>query len=368
MTYADFAATSPLTEVAKQAWLTAQDHIGNASATHTYGRAARSLLEDARETIASVMKVEPAEVIFTSGGTEADNLAVAGIASRGTIITSAIEHPAVRDAAELHAHRYGHQHRVVPVTSDGVIDLDAFRDLLDAQVAGVSIMAANNETGVIQPVDQIADLIQAQAPRAVLHTDAVQATGWIDIDAEAVSISGHKLGAPVGTGVLIAPRDFPLVALEAGGGQERKVRSGTLNVAGAVALAAALADRVANREALATQLREYRDRIGQCAANLDGYVTGINKDRLPHIAHVVFPGADPEALLLGMDMAQIACSTGSACSAGVHRPSHVLEAMGLADDASSALRFSLGFSTTTNDIDAIESALGRVVSMARGVR
>lgn len=366
MVYLDYAATAPLTETAKTAWLDASAITGNASATHGAGRSARSVLEDAREQIAHVLGVDPAEVLFTSGGTEADNLAIAGPAKNGRILTSAIEHPAIREAAEM-AGSTGARHDVIPVTADGVADLDALEALLSDDVRGVSVMAANNETGIIQPLDHIATLVGTRAPNAWLHTDAVQAIASVDIPSGyAMSISGHKLGAPVGIGLLVAARDYPLIPLEGGGGQERKVRSGTLNVAGAAALAAALSDAIENREERVARLTSLGRRIAKISRDAGGRLSGGNVPRLAHIVHVIFPGTDPEALLLALDMAGISCSTGSACSAGVYRPSAVLEAMG-EEGTYTALRFSVGDGTTEADIDALETALPGALEMARRV-
>lgn len=352
MTYLDYAATAPLVEPARTAWLEASGVIGNASSVHTDGRAARALLDDAREEIASLLGREAAEIVFTSGGTEADNLA---LSSGGVIVTTGIEHPAISEAAKLRG-----TVRVAPTTADGVVDVDELVRLSEGADL-VSVMAANNETGIIQPLAEIADRVSG----AALHTDAVQATGWIEIpDSYAFSVSGHKLGGPVGIGLLVASRTYPLAMIEGGGGQERKVRSGTLNVAGACALAAALAHRLEIRDELAARLSSWRDELVAAAQSLGGRQSGGDVDRLPHIAHLVFDGANPEAMIVGLDMAGIAASSGSACSAGVFRPSHVLEAMG-DPGAGSALRFSLGEGTTRDDIDRVLSALPSVVGMGR---
>lgn len=365
MIYLDYAATAPLSDVARTAWLEATQVRGNASAIHSAGRASRSILEDAREKIAGLLGVDSAEVIFTSGGTEADNLAIAGPATKGRVLYSAIEHPAVREAAEIAA-KAGSTAGAIPVTPDGVVDLGALREMLDESVGVVSVMAANNETGIIQPLEEIKEIVTERAPNARLHTDAVQAIGSVTIPGGfAISISGHKLGAPVGIGALIASRDYPLVPLEGGGGQERKVRSGTINVAGAVALAAALEDASEHRAERAELQTSFSNQIVEASGALGGYVSGGDVPRLPHMTHVIFPGTDPEALLLGLDMAGIACSTGSACSAGVYRPSAVLEAMGVEEDTYTALRFSTGEYTTQSDIDALVAALPGAVSMAR---
>lgn len=366
MIYLDHAATSPLRPEAGEAWQRAQVP-GNASAVHAAGRAARSLLEDAREKIAHLMSVHPAEVIFTSGGTEADNLAVAGLASAGPLIISAVEHPAVREAAALAAGR-GAQVITAPVTARGTVDLEALAELIETHdPAGISVMAVNNETGIIQPLPAIRDLVEQTGRRIWLHSDAVQGAGRIELPAGfAYSITGHKLGAPVGTGALICPRDFPLVPLEAGGGQERGIRSGTLNVAGAAALAAALEAHMDEREEASAAMERQREEIFAACAEVGGYPSGgAQAPRAAHIAHVIFPGADPEALMFALDSAGVCASAGSACSAGVYRPSAALVAMG--EEEACAIRFSLAPQTTDEEVARAAGIIGRCVELARGV-
>lgn len=369
MIYLDHAATSPLRPEVREAWLGAQI-TGNASSVHAAGRAARRALEDARETIAEIMGVDPAEVIFTSGGTEADNLAVAGLASRGPLIISAVEHPAVRESAALAAKR-GEEIITAPVTGCGTVDLDELARLIEeTRPVGISVMAVNNETGIVQPLECIRDLAEAAAgagEKIWLHSDAVQGAGRIELPTGyAYSITGHKLGAPVGTGALICARDFPLIPLEAGGGQERGVRSGTFNVAGAVALATALALHVAEREEASARMSRQRDRLIAAAVAAGGRPSGgEDAPRAAHIAHVIFPGADPEALMFALDSSGVCASAGSACSAGVYRPSAALLAMG--EEEACAIRLSLSPETTDEEVDSACDLLGRCVELARGV-
>ncbi|MDO5722914.1 MAG: cysteine desulfurase family protein [Flaviflexus sp.] len=372
MIYLDHAATSPLRPEAAEAWQRAQ-RPGNASAVHAAGRAARAILEDAREKIAGLMAVDPAEVIFTSGGTEADNLAVAGLASAGPLIISAVEHPAVREAAAL-AKARGAQIITAPVTSQGTVDLPALEELIETRrPAGISVMAVNNETGIIQPLEQIHELAgegrgaEATGGRIWLHSDAVQGAGRIELpDGFAYSITGHKLGAPVGTGALLCARDFPLTPLEAGGGQERGIRSGTLNVAGAAALAAALEAHLVEREEASAAMERQREQIFAACAAVGGYPSGgADAPRAAHIAHVIFPGADPEALMFALDSAGVCASAGSACSAGVYRPSAALVAMG--EEEACAIRFSLAPQTTDDEVARAVDVIGRCVELARGV-
>lgn len=371
MTYLDHAATTSLDPRVAQTWLNATQTLGNANSLHTPGRAARSLLEDARETVADVVGCDPHEVIFTSGGTEADNLAVSGLYRGVPVAYSTIEHPAVGESARLHRTRVGTPVWEIPVGETGVVVPDDVRSVLDqARMQGepvgvVSVMAANNETGLIQPIQEIAQVVRAAG--AAFHTDAVQAIGLIDIDfsgLDAMTISGHKIGAPVGVGALIARRDFPLEALEGGGGQERKVRSGTINVAGAVALAESLRIAAEERAEKSARLGALSERLagGLLAAIPDSSRSGAGERLVSHV-HLLVPGADPEALLLGCDMAGLAISLGSACRAGVQRYSEVLAAMGLGEVA--AVRLTLGATSTDADVDHAISALPGIVEVAR---
>ncbi|MFC7406272.1 cysteine desulfurase family protein [Georgenia alba] len=380
-TYLDHAATTPVRPEVAAAYAEELTRLGNPSSLHSAGRDARRRLEEAREQLAAAIGAEPAEVIFTSGGTEADNLAVkggywarrAGDERLRTVAVSAVEHHAVLEAAEWLGEHEGAEVVLLHVDRDGVVDPGHLEEVLaTGTVAVVSVMWANNETGALQPVRDVA--ARAHAAGVPVHSDAVQAVGKVPVHLDrsgldALSLTGHKLGAPVGTGALVARRDLALIPVEHGGGQERGVRSGTLHVAGARALALAVEMAVADQEAEAARLRDLRDRlVAGATAAVDGLrVTGPGPDhRLPGLAHLTVAGADPDALLLGLDMAGIAASSGSACQAGVQQPSHVLLAMGYdTDEARSALRFSLGRTTSDADVDAVLAALPGVVGSAR---
>ncbi|WP_098484594.1 cysteine desulfurase family protein [Georgenia soli] len=399
--YLDHAATTPVRPEVAERYAEELSRVGNPSSLHTAGRDARRRLEEAREQLAAAVGAEPAEVIFTSGGTEADNLAVKGgyWARRGaddglrTVAVSAIEHPAVLETAEWLAAHDGADLVRLRVDSDGVLDLGHLEALLGrGGVAVVSVMWTNNEIGVVQPLEQVVHL--AHAAGVPVHSDAVQAVGHVTVHfalsgLDAMSLSGHKLGAPVGTGALVARRSFALTPVEHGGGQERGVRSGTLAVAGARALALAVELAVAEQEAeearlsrlrdrLVTAVREKVDRVALTGPALTGSgrtgpvpagpasAVPMGQGRHPGIAHLTIEGADADALLLGLDMAGIAASSGSACHAGVQQASHVLVAMGRDEElARSALRFSLGRTTTEEDVDAVVAALPGVVENAR---
>src|SRR5690606_4569257 len=317
-----------------------------------------------------------AEVLFTSGGTEADNLAVKGAvyahpATRPRLLVSAVEHHAVLDAATWLGERGLADVALLPVTREGAVDLDAARGLLaDGEPpALVSVMWANNETGVVQPVEEVVAL----AGDVPVHSDAVQAVAYAPVSfaasgLAAMSVTGHKLGGPVGAGALVARRGLALAPVHHGGGQERGVRSGTLDVAGARALALAVSFAVADREAEGARLAALRDRlVAGALAAVDGLrLTGAGAPRLPHVAHLTVEGADADSLLFGLDMAGVNASAGSACSAGVQEASFVLSAMGYPSElARSALRFSLGRTTTEADVDAVLAALPDVVARSR---
>lgn len=334
------------------------------------------MLEEARERVAGLLGAEPAEVIFTSGGTESDSLAVLGAARgggvAGGVIVSAIEHPAVLETARLLAAE-GHPVSFAPVGKDGVLADGAIDGLLSPAARVVSLMWVNNETGVVQPV---ADMVAAaHQVGALAHSDAVQAAPHLELNfassgLDLLSISGHKFGAPVGTGVLLARRDVTLVPVTVGGGQERGIRSGTVDVAGAVALAAALGEAVEQRGSEAARLAGLRDRIGGALAALPGVrVTGSGlaaSQRAPGIVHAVIEGARSEDLLFALDRLGMHASAGSACRAGVHQPSHVILAMGGTwEESSGTLRCSLGWSTTEADVDALIDALPVAVERAR---
>jgi cysteine desulfurase len=319
--------------------------------------------------MAAGLGCEPGDVVFTGGGTEADNLAVAGVvgASGGIAVCSAIEHHAV-----LHAvHALGG--RVVPVDADGVIDLDALAAALDPAVTLVSVMLANNEVGTIEPLAAVADVVRGTAPRAALHTDAVQAFAWLDVatlatPADLVAVAAHKFGGPKGVGALVVRRGVAVEPLLRGGGQERDRRSGTHNVAGIVGMAAAVQATVATRTATAARVRKLRDGLAaRILAQVPGAVeTGPRDGRLPNLCHLRIPGIESEALLVLLDDAGVCASAGSACASGAMEPSHVLTAMGIGrDEALSGLRLSLGWPSTDADVDAAVTAVAAATAQLR---
>ncbi|HWG73242.1 MAG TPA: cysteine desulfurase family protein [Acidimicrobiales bacterium] len=371
--YFDHAATTPLRPeafAAMKPWLT--ERFGNPSGSHSVARAARTAVDEARDTVAGCLGVEPGGVVFTAGGTEADNLAILGrLASvPGAIVTTTIEHHAVLHAASA----AGVEVRVVPVTGDGVVDLDALGEAVDAGVSVVSVMLVNNEVGTVQPIDRVARLLRRRAPGAVLHTDAVQAVPWLDVaaaagDADLISISAHKFGGPQGVGVLAARAGTALAPLIHGGGQERDRRSGTHNVAGIVGLAAALQVTTERRAAEVARLAVLRDRLadGLLAAVQGSVETGARQAKVAGNCHLRFPGVESEALLVLLDDAGICASAGSACTSGAMEPSHVLLAMGVAaDEALASVRLTLGATTTDADVDlavkAIPDAVDRLMA------
>lgn len=376
--YLDHAATSPMSPAAIEAMSNALAIIGNPSSLHADGRAVRKYVEDARDLLAKSLDCAPSEIIFTGSGTEANNIAIKGIfwarnkeKSRPIIITSSIEHQAILEPAQWLADHEGAQHIMVPVTEDGVINLDALRLILDEHadsVALISIMHSNNETGVLQP---IADVVEIAGDIPV-HSDAVQS--WVktpfsfkELGLFAGSLSGHKVGGPIGIGILILRRGIDIPALIHGGGQEREIRSGTVNAPSIVALAAAISKSTYIPHDVAALRHSFERAIHNVAP--DAVINGSRADRLPGISSVTFPGTLNETLLLLLDGEKISCSTGAACTAGVHRPSHVLEAMGL-DDKSvmSTLRFSFGSTTTQSDIDATIAVIPSVIERARSAR
>lgn len=372
--YLDHAATTTLLPEALEAWVAASASVGNPSSLHTSGRAARRLVEEARESIADDLGVRPSEVIFTSGGTEADNLAVKGLAwaspERPRILCSSVEHHAVLDPVAW----LGEQGRDItwlPVDARGRVDVDVLREQLGDDVALCTVMWANNEVGTIQPIAEIAEAChQAGVP---FHTDAVQAIGQVPVDAgllglTSLALSGHKLGAPVGTGALILRRDARIVPHMHGGGQEREVRSGTFDAPGIAALAVAVRRSVADQAKHAYHLAALRgslfDGIRRVAP--DAVVNGDPVERLPANVHVSFPGCEGDTLLMLLDAAGVECSTGSACTAGVPEPSHVLEAMGVeAGLARGSLRFSLGRTSSEADVERVIAALPAVLERAQ---
>jgi len=382
MPYLDHAATTPMLPEALDAYLAAARAVGNASSLHAAGRTARRRVEESRESIAAALGARPSEVLFTSGGTESDNLAVKGIfwarrtddPARTRVVAGAAEHHAVLDAVDWLARHEGAQVDRLPVDGTGRVRIDALREVLDAhgtEVAVCTNMWANNEVGTVQPVGELAGLCAAAG--VPFHTDAIQAAGQVPVDfaasgAAALTVTGHKLGGPIGVGALVLARDVSCTPLLHGGGQERDVRSGTLDVPGIVAFAAAVEAAVKGREEYAARVSRIRDDLVARvqAAVPDAVLNGDPVDRLPGNAHFSFPGCEGDALLLLLDAQGIACSTGSACSAGVAQPSHVLLAMGADDDrARSSLRFTLGHTSTVDDVDAVVAALPAAVERAR---
>jgi len=380
MSYLDHAATTPMLPEALDAYVATARELGNASSLHAPGRNARRLVEEARESVAAALGARPSEVIFTGGGTESDNLAVKGIfwarakaadAKRRRIVASAVEHHAVMDAV-LWLAEQGAAVTWLPVDETGLVTANTLAEaLVGNDVALVTIMWANNEVGTVQPIAELARV--AAAAGVPLHTDAIQAVGQVPVDfaasgAAALSISGHKLGGPVGVGALLLARDVECTPLMHGGGQERDVRSGTLDVPGIVAFATAVELAVKAQGDYAHRVGGLRDELVARveAAVPDAVRNGHPIERLPGNAHFSFPGCEGDALLLLLDAQGIACSTGSACSAGVAQPSHVLLAMGADDDrARSSLRFTLGHTSTAADVDALVAALPAAVERAR---
>lgn len=379
--YLDHAATTPVRPQVARTYLEAGEHIGNPSSLHSAGRDARRVLEEARELLAARLGAHPTEVLFTSGGTEADNLALMGLwhgvsaaSPRRGIVTSAVEHPAILDTAHALAEAQQAPLHLAAVDEDCLVDVGALEEHLagtGTDTAVMSVMWANNETGTCQPVTEVAAL--ARRHGIAVHSDAVQAIGTTEVDfgasdLDALSMSGHKIGAPVGIGALIARRDAPLAAVQHGGGQERDVRSGTVPVAGAVALAHAVDLAVTERQENEARYRVLTDRLIE---GVLGHVPGAVLRGAPEkrlASHVLFTieGTDAEAVLFGLDMAGIAAASGAACRAGVNQPSHVLEAMGLDEAASrSGLRLTLGHTSTHSDIDTLLQVLPDVVTRAR---
>ncbi|MBX7450278.1 cysteine desulfurase [Mycolicibacterium sp. 3033] len=380
--YLDHAATTPMRPAAIEAVTSALTSVGNASSLHGSGRLARRRLEESRETLAGLLGARPSEVIFTAGGTESDNLAVKGIywarrdadPARRRIVTTPIEHHAVLDAVEWLVDHEGAEVTWVPVDRHGVVSPEALRAAIGdpADVALVSVMWANNEVGTIMPIAELAAVCAAVA--VPMHSDAVQAAGQIPVDfaasgLSAMSVTAHKFGGPTGVGALVLRRDTACVPQLHGGGQERDVRSGTQDVAGVAGMAAAARDAVATMDATAARVRALRDRmIDRVLATIDDVdLNGPSgAGRLPGNTHFTFRGCEGDSLLMLLDAKGIECSTGSACTAGVAQPSHVLTAMG-ADPASArgSLRFSLGHTSTDDDIDAVLAVLPAAVERAR---
>ena len=381
--YLDHAASTPMHARAIEAMTAALATVGNASSLHTAGRAARRRVEESRETLAARLGARPSEVIFTAGGTDSDNLAVKGIywarrdadPARRRIITTAVEHHAVLDAVEWLAEHEGAEVTYLPTGADGSVTPGALRDALGQygpQVALVSIMWANNEVGTVMPITELSAV--AAEFDVPMHSDAIQAIGQLPVSftaagLSAMSITAHKFGGPTGVGALLLRRDVECVPLLHGGGQERDVRSGTVDVAGAVAMAVAADIAVGSLHAGADRLRVLRDRLidGVLSSVDDAHLNGtVGEHRLPGNAHFTFEGCEGDSLLMLLDANGIECSTGSACTAGVAQPSHVLLAMGAdAARARGSLRLSLGHTSTEADVDAVLRVLPAAVARAR---
>ena len=370
--YLDHAATTPMIEPAIDAMQRALRKIGNPSSLHTDGRATRKDVEEAREVIAQSLGCQASEVIFTGSGTEANNTAIKGLfwsaPEKNVIVVSAIEHHAVLDPAHWLVEHEGAELIEIPVTDAGVIDCEFLKDLVAKrgnEIALISVMSANNETGVIQPLETVIKI----AGSIPLHTDAVQSfmkvpLNFANLGLFAMTISAHKVGGPLGIGALILRKAFEMPALLHGGGQEREIRSGTLNAPSIVAFAAAVSQNAYSAKSVAALRQKFENGISTVAPH--ARINGKDSARLPGISNITFPGTQADFLLLLMDGKKVSCSTGAACTAGVHRPSHVLMAMGHDEiGATSSLRFSLGASTTEEDIEYTLGVIPEVIEMAK---
>lgn len=369
--YLDHAATTPMRPEARlrMVELLAEDAFGNPSGAHRVARAARRVIEDAREVVAEALGARPAEIVFTGGGTEADNMAVLGTANRGQVLVSAVEHDAVLESGRAVGAVS------IPVTTEGRVDLVALKGALaDAAQpkALISVMAVNNETGIRQPLDRVAGITRRKAPGALVHTDAVQAVNWLDprawADADLVSISAHKFGGPQGVGALVVRDGARLTLTTHGGGQEAGRRSGTHNVAGIAGMAAALAAVTEERADLVRRVGALRDRLtdGLLAAIPGAVETGGRQDKVAGLCHLCIPEIESEALVFLLDAGGVAASAGSACASGAVQTSHVLEAMGIGPElAKGALRLSLGWTSSDVDVDLALEAVPAAVAQLR---
>ncbi|MDH2427651.1 cysteine desulfurase family protein [Sphaerisporangium sp. TRM90804] len=381
MAYLDHAATTPMHPEAIKAMTAQLELVGNASSLHASGRRTRRVVEEARETIADALGARPSEVVFTSGGTEADNLAIKGLywarrAASGAdrVLVGAVEHHAVLDPAHWLHERQGASVEMLEVDEHGRVQPGTLRAAIErdpGRVALVCVMWANNEVGTVQPVRELAAV--AAEHGIPFHSDAVQAVGQLPVSfaesgVASMAVSGHKVGGPMGVGALLLARGVDPVPVIHGGGQERDVRSGTLDAPAAAGFAAALRVAVGDREENTARLRALREELVARvrAAVPDVVLNGHPDDHLPGIAHFTFPGCEGDALLMLLDAKGVECSTGSACSAGVAQPSHVLLAMGAdATRARGSLRFSLGHTSTRDDLDRLAEVIAPAVDRAR---
>ena len=377
--YLDHNATTPVDPAAAQAMMRALEHLfGNASSVHYYGQQAKAAIDEARSAVAALVGGEPAEVIFTSGGTEADNFAIRGAAEaleatgRRHLITSGIEHEAVLNTFKALAKR-GWRTTVLPLDASGLVSPDRLRSAMTDDTALVSIMHANNEIGTVQPVAELAAIAHAQG--ALFHTDAVQSAGKIPVDVRALgvdllAVSGHKFYGPKGVGALWVRRGVRLSPFLSGGKQERNRRAGTENVPGVIGMGAAAQRALTKMDAEAERLSALRDRLenGILAAVPNTDVNGARVPRVPNTTNISFDRVEAESLLIALDLEGVAVSTGSACSSGTLEPSHVLKAMGLSSHrAQNSIRFSLGSSNTEEQIDRVISILPKIVTKLRNL-
>lgn len=386
-TYLDHAATTPMTPGAREAMVEQLSRTGNASSLHGLGRGARRVVEESREQVAAALGARPSEIVFTSGGTEADNLAITGSlraaraadARRHRLVVSAVEHHAVLDAADHAVEHEGAEATFVVPGECGTIQPEAVRAALESDpgsVGLVSVMWANNEVGTVQDVAAVGEV--AHEHGVAFHTDAVQAAGHLPVDFAAsgvdlMSVSAHKLGGPIGIGALVAKRDARIVALSHGGGQERGIRSGTLDVPSIRAFAVALTESVEDLETEARRVGDLRDGFLAGTQDLDlgirisgCWERGDITTRLPGNAHITIPGCEGDSMLYLLDAADVAVSTGSACQAGIPQPSHVILAMGRSEEeARGSLRVSFGWTSTQADVDAVLAALPDAIARAR---
>lgn len=386
MPYLDHAATTPMLPEAIEAMTAQLGRLGNPSSLHCTGRAARRVVEEAREAVAQALGARPSEVVFTGGGTEADNLVIKGLYwsrraeddRRRRVLVSAVEHHAVLDSAQWLGEHEGAEIELLPVDRLGRVHPETLREALERDphsAALVSVMWANNEVGTVQPIAELTEI--ARMYGVPIHSDAVQAIGQLRVDfaaagLDAMTVTGHKIGGPIGVGVLLLGHDLTPVPVLHGGGQERDIRSGTLDTPAIAALAAAAELAVKRQPERAERLVGLREdlirRVFEVVpeAVLNGDPGRDLEARLPGNAHLSFPGCEGDALLMLLDARAIECSTGSACSAGIAQPSHVLLAMGQAEErARGSLRFSLGHTSTQADVDALVDAIPAVVERAR---
>jgi cysteine desulfurase len=378
--YLDHAATTPMRPEAVSAMTPFLAGVfGNPSGGHAVARAAKTALEEARETVARALGASPGEVVFTGGGSEADNLGVKGaaraarVAGRGDgVVTVGFEHKAVLASCDR-LEREGFRVVRVGAGRDGIVDLEALAEALDDRTVVLSVMLVNNEVGTIQPLDTIGEFLRERAPAAVLHTDAVQAVPWLPVGsatqpARLVSISAHKFGGPKGTGALVVRGGVPIEPLTEGGGQEQGLRSGTSDVAGAVAMAAAIEATEVSREADGARIRMLRDRLvdGLLAAVPGSFENGDRSQKVAGNAHLGFEGVEAEALLVLLDSAGVYGAAGSSCSSGATEPSHVLASMGIPRDAAlSSIRLSLGYASVDADVDIALAVVPEAVAKLR---